>query len=185
LREILPHFIDHDHRLHYQRRCLRLADARTLLILAVRFGASRVLRGCILRFDSGCASRTGSGCVLRTGWSCVLRTASASLLLKDMIAWSQGLTPAQRQQLLALDPARLPPHFLTPTGGDAAGLGVAEIEAIKRRALRRAEQLSNIYLKDADSADDQSSMDLAQELAAQSIMRLASLRHLASEPGLR
>jgi hypothetical protein len=108
-----------------------------------------------------------------------------SLLLKDMIAWSQGLTPAQRQQLLALDPARLPPHFLTPTGGDAAGLGFAEIEAIKRRALRRAEQLSNIYLNDADSADDQSSMDLAQKLAAQSIMRLASLRHLASEPGLR
>src|ERR1700736_346869 len=64
---------------HYRRRCLRLADARTLLILAVRFGAGRVLRGCVLRFDSGCASQTGSGCVLRTGGGCVLRTASASI----------------------------------------------------------------------------------------------------------
>ena len=43
----------------------------------------------------------------------------------------------------------------------------------KRRALRRAEQLSIIYLNEADHAADQSSMELAQKLAAQSIMRLA------------
>ena len=65
------------------------------------------------------------------------------------------------------------------------GSGNVEIEGIKRRALRRAEQLSNIYLDDADRAADQSSMELAQRLAAQSIMRLAGLRHLASESGLR
>ena len=108
-----------------------------------------------------------------------------SLLLRDIIAWSQGLTPAQRDQLLALDPARLPPHFLTPSDEGGTDAKVREIEQIKRRALRRAEQLSNIYLDDADRAEDQSSMELAQKLAAQSIMRLAGLRHFASESGLR
>src|SRR5438477_9196578 len=68
-----------DHRLHHRRRCLRPADARTLLILTVRFGAGCVLRGRVLRFNSGCASLTASGCVLRTGGGCVLRTASASI----------------------------------------------------------------------------------------------------------
>jgi hypothetical protein len=105
-----------------------------------------------------------------------------SLLFKDMMAWSQGLDAAQREQLFALGPAPLPPPSLTLTGTDA---GYAEIEQVKRRALRRAEQLSNIYLDEADRAADQSSMELAQKLAAQSIMRLASLRHLVSESGLR
>jgi hypothetical protein len=107
-----------------------------------------------------------------------------SLLLKDIIAWSQGLTPAQRSYVLTLDPSRLPPRFLMAP--DASGVGPAsgEIEQVKRRALRRAEQLSNIYLDEADHADDQSSMELAQKLAAKSIMRLAALHHLASESGL-
>jgi hypothetical protein len=109
-----------------------------------------------------------------------------SLLLKDMIAWSGGLAPAQREHLLALGLARLPPHFRTPIDGDVnSSPELTDIEKIKRRALRRAEQLSNIYLAEADSADDQSSMDFAQKLAAQSIMRLAALRHLASQSGLR
>jgi len=55
---------------------------------------------------------------------------------------------------------------------------------VPQRALRRAEQLPNIYLDEADSADDQSSMELAQKLAAQSIMRLASLRNIASASAL-
>jgi len=59
---------------------------------------------------------------------------------------------------------------------------VADIDQVKRRALRRAEQLSNIYLDEADRAADQGSMELAQKLAAQSIIRLAGLRQLASEP---
>jgi hypothetical protein len=108
-----------------------------------------------------------------------------SLLLRDIVAWSQGLTPAQRDQLLAMDPSRLPPHFLTPS--DQAGIEPAsgDFETIKRRALRRAEQLSNIYLDEADGADDQSSMELAQKLAAQSIMRLAGLRNVAAASALR
>lgn len=108
-----------------------------------------------------------------------------SLLLKDMMVWSQGLDPVQREQLLALDPAPLPPPSLAPTDRDGTDPADAEFELVKRRALRRAEQLSNIYLDDADRAADQSSMEFAQKLAARSIMRLAGLRHLASESGLR
>lgn len=108
-----------------------------------------------------------------------------SLLLKDMMAWSQGLDPAQRKELLTLGAAPLPPPFLTPTDRDGTEPGYAEIEQVKRRALRRAEQLSKIYLDEADRAPDQTSMELAQKLAGQSIMRLAGLRHLASESGLR
>ena len=108
-----------------------------------------------------------------------------SLLLRDIVAWAQGLTPAQRDQLLAMDPSRLPPHFLTPA--DQAGIEPVsgDFETIKRRALRRAEQLSNIYLDEADSADDQSSMELAQKLAAGSIMRLAGLRNVAAVSAVR
>lgn len=103
-----------------------------------------------------------------------------SLLLRDIIAWSHGLAPAERDHVLTMERACLPPHFLMPP--DEAGVDAAseDIEQIKRRALRRAEQLSNIYLHDADSAHDQSSMELAQKLAAQSIMRLAGLRNIAS-----
>lgn len=107
------------------------------------------------------------------------------LLLKDMMAWSQGLDPAQRERLLTLGAVPLPPPFLTSTDRDCTEPGYAEIEQVKRRALRRAEQLSNIYLNEADYAADQRSMELAQKLAAQSIMRLAGLRHLASESGTR
>lgn len=108
-----------------------------------------------------------------------------SLLLRDIMAWSQGLTPAERDHVLTMERACLPPHFLMPT--DEVGIDPAsgDIEQIKRRALRRAEQLSNIYLDDADSAHDQSSMELAQKLAAQSIMRLAGLRHIASTSASR
>jgi hypothetical protein len=105
-----------------------------------------------------------------------------SLLLKDIIAWSQGLTPAQRDYVLIMDRSRLPPQFPLPTHKHGADPAPGEIEQIKRRALRRAERLSNIYLDEADGADDQSSMELAQKLAAQSIVRLAGLRDIASAP---
>jgi hypothetical protein len=107
-----------------------------------------------------------------------------SLLLKDMMTWSQGLDPAQREQFLTISTAALPPPSPTPPGRDGDA-GYGEIEQIKRRALRRAEQLSNIYLDEADHAADQSSMELAQKLAAQSIMRLAGLRQFASRSELR
>jgi hypothetical protein len=94
------------------------------------------------------------------------------------------LTAAQRKYLMTLDPSRLPPHFLSPPDQGGLDPNSGEIEQIKQRALRRAEQLSNIYLDEADSANDQSSMELAQKLAAQSIMRLAGLRNIASASAL-
>jgi hypothetical protein len=109
-----------------------------------------------------------------------------SLLLKDMMTWSQRLDPAQREQFLTLGTASLPQPSATPPGRNGDDdVEYGEIEHIKRRALRRAEQLSNIYLDEADHAADQSSMELAQKLAAQSIMRLAGLRQFASRSELR
>jgi hypothetical protein len=103
-----------------------------------------------------------------------------SLLLKDIIAWSHGLTPAQRDDLMTMDRSLVPPHFLMRVDDGGIAPAPEEIGQIRRRALRRAEQLSNIYLDEADSAIDQGSMELAQKLAAQSIMRLAGLRNIAS-----
>ena len=76
-------------RPHYRGCRFRLADARTPLILAVRFGAGPVLRGRLLRLGSGCTSRTGPGCVL-TGWGCVLRTASASISCSSALVGVEG-----------------------------------------------------------------------------------------------
>ncbi len=104
-----------------------------------------------------------------------------SLLLRDIVAWAHEMTAAQRQQATQLDISRLPSNFMTLPQEAGPNPAVGDIEQIKRRALRRAEQLSNIYLDDADSAPDQDSMELAQKLAAQAITRLANLRHLASE----
>ena len=103
-----------------------------------------------------------------------------SLLLKDIIAWSQNLPSAQGAHLLALDPFHPPADALAEAGNEAFDLKGAGIESIRRRALQRAEKLSTIYLDDADNAADQDSMELAQKLAARSIMRLAGLRDMAS-----
>ncbi|MDP2326326.1 MAG: hypothetical protein Q8N51_20180, partial [Gammaproteobacteria bacterium] len=103
-----------------------------------------------------------------------------SLLLKDIIAWSQNLPAAQGAHLLALDPFHPPTDALAEVGNEAFDLGGAGIETIRRRALQRAEKLSTIYLDDADNATDQDSMEMAQKLAARSIMRLAGLRDMAS-----
>jgi hypothetical protein len=127
----------------------------------------------------------------RLAWRSMRQTASASgkpgsepesaallesLLLKDIVLWSQQLAPRERALLSTLGPSPLPPasephEAIVPAGS---------LDDIKRRALRRAEQLSNLYLADADRAPDQFSMELAQKLAAQSITRLAGLRNVAS-----
>lgn len=100
-----------------------------------------------------------------------------SLLRRDMLAWSQTLPPAQSEQLLLA--GALAPSDDVPLG-DIETPMPGELEQVKQRALRRAEQLSNIYLDDADSATDQSSLDFAQKLAAHSIWRLANLRAVAA-----
>jgi hypothetical protein len=103
-----------------------------------------------------------------------------SLLLRDVFRWSQEAPAPQRRDLLSLigDGTQAPipeaidtlPHTET-------------LAEIKRRALRYAEQLSSIYLDEADKAVDQSRLELAQQLAARSIARLADLRTIASLPG--
>jgi hypothetical protein len=104
-----------------------------------------------------------------------------SLLLKDILRWSQDATTSQRDNLLSLisiDPSA--PIF---PNSDTASPSSGTLEEVKHRALRRAEQLSAIYLDEADSAVDQSRLELAQELAARSIVRLADLRAIASGTG--
>mgnify|MGYP001155699489 CR=1 FL=1 len=111
------------------------------------------------------------------------RDASAalleSLLRRDVIAWSQTLPSSEGKHLLRVGMSGFVPGgaplseiFEPPVAGD--------IEQIKQRALRRAEQLSNTYLDDAERAKDQSSLEFAQELATRSIARLAGLRASAA-----
>ena len=106
-----------------------------------------------------------------------------SLLLKDIFRWSQDMPSPQRGRLLSLiggDPERHGAPEADTTEADMALPDPGSLEDIKHRALRRAEQLSAIYLDEADSAVDQSSLELAQQLAARSIARLADLRAIAS-----
>ncbi len=113
------------------------------------------------------------------------RSASAplleSLLRRDIIAWSQMLPPAEGRQLLKVGAMGLAPHSADPSEPIETPT-LDEIEQIKQRALRRAEQLSNVYLDEADRAKDQGSLEFAQELATYSIARLAGLRTAASSP---
>ncbi|MDA9520551.1 hypothetical protein XI06_09275 [Bradyrhizobium sp. CCBAU 11434] len=100
-----------------------------------------------------------------------------SLLLKDIFRWSQDAPAPQRRHLLSLigDGSQMSEE------NDALPRAEA-FDEIKRRALRRAEQLSSIYLDEADKAVDPSRLELAQQLAAHSIARLADLRTIASTP---
>lgn len=111
------------------------------------------------------------------------RDASAalleSLLRRDVIAWSRTLPSSEGRHLLRVGISGFlsddaPPSEIleTPAAGD--------IEQIKQRALRRAEQLLNTYLDEAERAKDQSSLEFAQELATRSIARLAGLRASAT-----
>lgn len=104
-----------------------------------------------------------------------------SLLLNDILLWSQNMPPPQRARLLSLIGSHGNPP-IPPTKGTALPQ-IESLEGIRQRALRHAEQLSMIYLDEADSAVDQSGMELAQQLATRSIARLADLRTIASLPG--
>lgn len=107
-----------------------------------------------------------------------------SLLRRDIIAWSQTLPPAEGRQLLHVGVPGFSPHGAAPSDfEDVETPRLDEIEQVKQRALRRAEQLSNAYLDEADRAKDQSSLEFAQELATQSIARLAGLRAAAASSG--
>jgi len=101
------------------------------------------------------------------------------LLLNDIVAWSRNLAVVERRHLLALTGNE--PESLAAVPADAIMAAGAVVE-IKRRAVRRAEQLSSIYLDAADRADDQARLELAQKLAAHAIARLAELRTMAAAP---
>ncbi|MBR0712368.1 hypothetical protein [Bradyrhizobium liaoningense] len=98
-----------------------------------------------------------------------------SLLLRDIYRWLQDAPAPQRQHLLSMIGSQGP----IPETNDKLP-HVESLDEIKRRALRHAEQLSSIYLNEADKAVDQSRLELAQQLAARSIARLADLRTIAS-----
>ncbi len=99
-----------------------------------------------------------------------------SLLHRDVFRWSQEAAAPQRRHLLALIGEGPIPQT------DSAHTHTEALRDIKRRALRYAEELSSIYLDEADRAVDPSRLELAQQLAARSIARLADLRSIASLP---
>lgn len=103
-----------------------------------------------------------------------------SLLLKDIFRWSQQMPAPQRGHLLSLIGG---PVGVEGSKEDMDHAHSGTLEDLKRRAIRRAEQLSSIYLDEADGATDQSHMELAQQMAARSISRLADLRAIASLEG--
>lgn len=104
-----------------------------------------------------------------------------SLLLNDILLWSQDTPLPQRARLLSLIGSQVGSPPLSAEG--VARPQTGSREEIKRRALRHAEQLSTIYLDEADRAVDQSGLELAQQLATRSIARLADLRTIASLAG--
>jgi hypothetical protein len=103
-----------------------------------------------------------------------------SLLLKDIVAWSQDLPAVERRHLLAVTGGDLTERLPAPVPMRDSTSGSDTIEEVRRRAIRRAEQLSSIYLDEADHADDQTRLELAQKLAAHAITRLADLKTMAA-----
>jgi len=76
-------------RPHYRGFRLPLTDARTRLVLSVRFCVERVVREGLARLVPGLSLRTGSGSG-STGWGCVLRTASANIRSRSALVGAEG-----------------------------------------------------------------------------------------------
>ncbi|WP_439360768.1 hypothetical protein [Bradyrhizobium sp. DASA03007] len=88
-------------------------------------------------------------------WAALLE----SLLLRDIYRWSEDAPASQRRHLLSMIGIGSP----TPVPGTLdIRLHAESYDEIKRRALRHAEQLTSIYLDEADKAVDQSRLELAQ-----------------------
>jgi hypothetical protein len=103
-----------------------------------------------------------------------------SLLFKDIVAWSQDLPAVERGHLLAVTGGDLTERLPAPAPIRDIASDSDTIDDVRRRAIRRAEQLSSIYLDEADHAKDQTQLELAQKLAAHAITRLADLRTMAA-----
>ncbi|TAH65704.1 MAG: hypothetical protein EWM45_14160 [Rhodopseudomonas palustris] len=96
-----------------------------------------------------------------------------SLLFKEVVRWSMMLADAERNQLFAAA------GYAIPEADDVELLRMPDTNAPEhapQRAIRYAEQLAAIYLDEAERANDQASLDLAQNLAATAIKRMAKLR---------
>ncbi|MGO3934240.1 hypothetical protein [Rhodopseudomonas pseudopalustris] len=161
-----------------------LATDRGVCAVAEDFARAALQDGSLLRRERRLAWRSLSESG-RDGGTPVSEPDSAalleSLLLKDIKLWSQQLTPQQCDVLSKLMPSPLPPA--SEPQEDIADAGT--LDQIRRRVLQRAEQLSELYLEEADRAADEFSLELAQKLAAQSIARLARLRDVASAASVR
>lgn len=102
-----------------------------------------------------------------------------SLLFKQVARWTAALPAGARDELVTA--AGYPAVDLTTIDLEFPGAADSETLAdICRGAVRYAEQLASIYLDEADRAADHRSLELAQQLASQSIARLARLRRLAA-----
>lgn len=102
-----------------------------------------------------------------------------SLLLKEIVRWSQTLPPTDQEKLLSSN--GLAAADLAALGAELPGQSDSETTAdVPRRVVRYAEQLTSIYLDESDRATDQAGLELAQSLAASSIARLARLRAFAN-----
>lgn len=158
-----------------------LAESPAIREAAEDMAREALRDGNLMRGERRLAWRAERNKVL-TGDSLVSEISSAalieSLLLKDIFRWSQEVPAAQRGNLLSLIGTDAPAS--APAQEESRAPRVEKLEELKRRALRRAEQLSSIYLDEADRAIDQSRLELAQDLAARSIARLADLRAIAA-----
>lgn len=100
-----------------------------------------------------------------------------SLLFKAIARWGSEVPDDERRSLFAA--ASIGDSVIAAGDALPQRLEQETLEDTKQRALRYAEQLSSIYLAEADNATDQAQLDLAQKLAGTSIARLAHLRRLA------
>jgi hypothetical protein len=100
-----------------------------------------------------------------------------SLLYKAIVRWGSEVSQDERRSLFAAASI----DYQVTIAGEASpqSLEPEKFENAKPRALRYAEQLSSIYLAEADKATNQAQLDLAQKLAGSSIARLARLRRIA------
>ena len=159
-----------------------LAEAKAVRVAAENLARETLRDGNLLRRERRLAWRAERKRTAVEGSSAATELSMAalleSLLLKDIVWWSQDLPGPERKHLLSLlgtgsvDPV--------PEAEEAQSPRSETLEEIKHRALRRAEQLSSIYLDEADNAVDQPRLELAQQLAAHSIARLADLRAIAA-----
>jgi len=101
-----------------------------------------------------------------------------SLLFKEVVRWARALAPVERDQLSAA--AGYSATELAAADPDLPAAPATDtLDDVRQRTIRYAEQVTMIYLDEADHATDHLQLELAQALTSSSIARLASLRLMA------